>query len=148
MDEGLKLAHHKYFKAVVTAARGLKSHPGPSVVASGIPPALFEAWSGKQESRWKLAYETVGGRVLVYGDPSRVHDKQLDQRSRCRGRWHRREDCGEDIFGSGRQSSLSVYSPTLVGEVAYVNEYSQELQRELTGWTATDDLAQMSSGYT
>lgn len=55
--QGLRKAKDSYFMAVKLAAQGLESEYGPWVVAKGVAPGLFEMWSAKQESRWKLAYE-------------------------------------------------------------------------------------------
>lgn len=45
-------------------------------MAKAISPDSFEKWNAEHESHWKLAYENEGGIVLLYGDPSLVHENQ------------------------------------------------------------------------
>ncbi len=171
MDQGLLKAKDAYFTSVKLAAQGLESEHGPWIVAQGITPALFEMWSAKQESRWKLAYETDRGRVLLYGDPSRVHentgafisdlivfaveDAGLEAGGMAGRNAARRALVPAasplcQLVSSSKEPDFSrtprdcmQHNPTLVGEVAYMNESFPELKRELTRWTARHDLAQM-----
>lgn len=174
MDKGLSKAKESYFAAVKQASQGLKAETGPWVVARNIPAALFEIWSIRQESRWKLAYENDGGVVLLYGDPSRVHENTAGVITKLI--LYAVEDAAEEAGGiaarNAARKSLAPaasplchlvssrkepdfsqtpddclqYNPTLVGEVAYHNESFPELKRELTRWTARQDLAQMCIG--
>lgn len=174
MDEGLEKAKDSYFKSVKRAAQGLSSEYGPWVVAKDIPPGLFEVWSGKQESRWKLAYEDKGGYILLYGDPSPVHEGTsglISQLIILELAGAGLEASGSAGFKAGgkavkqspsplcqlvdsrkepdfalKPSDCKQYNPTLVCEVAYKNESTVELRRELTRWTAREDLAQMCIG--
>lgn len=174
MDQGLLKAKDDYFTSVKLAARGLEADHGPWVVAQGISPALFEMWSAQQESRWKLAYETDRGRVLLYGDPSRVHentgafisdlivfaveDSALEAGGIAARNAARRALVPAasplcQLVSSSKEPDFSrtprdcmQHNPTLVGEVAYMNESFLELKRELTRWTARHDLAQMCIG--
>lgn len=174
MDEGLRLAKAKYFRAVRLAARGLKSERGPWLIARGIAPALFESWADEQESRWKIAYEDERGSVLLYGDPSRVHETaagyfndliqtQLIKAALSVGGVASMEAAGDALVSAASPLFRLVNSnkepdfsrtprdrmdaaPTLVGEIAYHNESYAELKRELTRWTARPDLAQMCVG--
>lgn len=174
MDLGMQKAQERYFLAASRAARGFKADDGPWLVARHISPALFELWSGAQESRWKLSYENRGGRVLLYGDPLPVHEDTaacLNDAIKSAV-----EDAGADVGGaSGRRAArralVSSSSPlcqlvnsrkepdftlrprdrmqqipTLVGEIAYRNESMVRLRREVVQWTARHDLAQMCIG--
>ena len=167
MDKGLQKAKDSYFKSVKLAAQGLESEYGPWVVAKGVTPGLFEVWSAKQESRWKLAYEDEGGIILLYGDPSPVHQGtsgligQLILLELARaggldagGRSMRKSPspiC--QLVNSRKEPDFSFkpkdckqYNPTLVCEIAYKNESMEELRGELSRWTAREDLAQMCFG--
>lgn len=166
MDQGLVLAQQKYFEAVEAAAKGQVPQHGPWIVAENVTAALFEAWSGKQESRWKLAYQDRGGRVLLYGDPSKVHDNAAGHFSQMivteltvlAGRLGSKsivESASpiQQLVNSRKEPDFSLtprdclqFTPTIVGEVAFRNETLSELKNELSRWTARDDLAQMCIG--
>lgn len=166
MDTGLQKAKDSYFKAVWLAAQGLESEYGPWVVAEGIAPGLFEMWTAQQESRWKLAYENDGGIILLYGDPSPVHESTsgyisksiIGKLTQAGG------EAGTDsidyspsplcqLVNSQKEpdfafqpSDCAENKPTLVCEVAYENESMTELRRELSRWTEREDLAKMCIG--
>ena len=165
MDKGLQKGKDSYFASVKLAAQGLESQRGPWVVAEGVAPGLFEMWSAKQESRWKLAYKDEGGIILLYEDPSPVHEGTsgviaqliLLELMRAGGldaggkamRLLRTPIC--QLVNSRKQPDFKPkdckqYSPTLVCELAYQNESMEELRRELSRWTAREDLAQMCFG--
>ena len=166
MDQGLQKAKDKYFKSVKLAAEGFDSEYGPWVVAEGIASGLFEMWSAKQQSRWKLAYEDEGGIVLLYGDPSPVHEgtsgfisKSIIGKLTMAG-----QEAGTDsvsyapsplcqLVNSRKKPDFAFcpsdcleHNPTLVCEVAYGNESMVELRREMSKWTARQDLAQLCLG--
>ena len=174
MDKGLSVAKESYLVAVKQASQGLKAEKGPRVVARNIPPALFEIWSIKHESRWKLAYEDDGGVVLLYGDPSRVHENTAGLFTKLI--LYAVADAAEEAGGiaarNAARKSLAPaasplcnlvsrrkepdfsqtpddclqHNPTLVGEVAYRNETLPELKTELSRWTERQDLAQICIG--
>ena len=174
MDLGLRKAQERYFVAAARAARGIKADNGPWLIAQQMSPALFETWTGAQESRWKLSYEERGGRVLLYGDPLPVHeDTGAFIRDAIKSAV---EDAGEEIGGAvgrraARRALVSSASPlcqlvdskkepdftlrphdqmqrvpTIVGEIAYQNESLTRLKREVIQWTTRHDLAQMCIG--
>lgn len=167
MDAGLVLAQQNYHRSVEAAAKEKAVEHGPWLVADNIDPCLFEALSLKQESRWKLAYEDFGGRVLLYGDPSPVHENTAGIFSQlivlALDRLKPDNNGGETVTSAAsplRQlvdsrkepdfsltpSDCLTCTPTIVGEVAFRNESLPQLQQELTQWTARRDLAQMCIG--
>lgn len=167
IDLGLQKAKDSYFESVKLAAQGLDPEYGPWVVAEGITPGLFEMWIAKQESRWKLAYEDDdGGVILLYGDPSPVHEgtsgfiskSMIGKLTQAGG------EAGTDsvdfcpsplcqLVNSQKEPDFAFQpsdyvqcKPTLVCEVAYMNESMIELRRELSRWTEHEDLAKMCIG--
>lgn len=116
--------------------------------------------------RWKLAYEDEGGSILLYGDPSPVHEGtrgfvaqlivlELGRVGGLDGGKAMRlspspvcqlVDSRKEPDFSFKPKDCKQYSPTLVCEIAYHNESMEELRRELSRWTATADLAQMCFG--
>ena len=166
MDWGLQKAQDAYFESVRLAAQGLESEYGPWVVAEGIKPGLFETWIAKQESRWKLAYEDDGGVILLYGDPSPVHEgtSGFISKSIIGKLTQAGGEAGTDsvdfspsplcqLVNSRKEPDFAFQpsdcpqcKPTLVCEVAYENESMTELRRELSRWTEREDLAKMCIG--
>lgn len=166
MDKGLALAQQRYFRSVEAAAQNKGTQHGPWLVAEDIPAALFEAWSSRQESRWKLAYEDHRGRVLLYGDPSPVHENTAGFFSQLIviALTKLGDDAGGEsvtsaasplrqLVNSRKEPDFSLtpsdcleFTPTIVGEVAFKNETLPRLKRELSRWTAREDLAQMCIG--
>lgn len=166
LDQGLVIAKQRYFSAVEAALHGNKLEHGPWLVAEDIPPELFTKWNNKREARWKLAHEGDGGRVLLYGDPSLVHETAagyfsqmvlLDLMNKAGSAGahsilmsaspllHVVDGQKEPDFTLTPRDCLH-FTPTVILEVAFRNESLHTLQQELYTWTARQDLAQLSIG--
>jgi hypothetical protein len=81
MDQGLKRAKHEWQAYVTALAEGkLLAEQGPWLLAEDIPCKVYDQWSRQQESCWRLSWQPYPppddnlGRVVFYGDPSKVHD--------------------------------------------------------------------------
>ena len=167
-------ARQLYEVACQAAAQGKHYPPGPWIVAKNVSPELFDTWFEHQEQRWHLALDIPPGRVkgtvLLYGDPSPVHEftagalrdmifdeitGALPQGVKASRFIKSASSPRYTLLNGGRKEPDMAIKPkgtpaqtvaALVGEVAYRNEDLLRLRAELRDWTAGQTMARLCIG--
>ena len=134
------------------AAKLTSDDGGPFLVATGITRFAFERWSTTREKKWQLHWSRPAQEVWLYGDPSPLHEMASSYFPMMTG--HRLPADALDRVTTQGSPTISIPDglkepdftirprearlPTVVGEIAYLNESFPRLVEEKEMWCKTN----------